>query len=166
MPLENFHVRRASPSDQQFLWEMLYESLYVPEGGTPFPRSVLTRPEIAKYVDGWGEEGDVGFVAVDLSVDEPVGAAWLRLFGGDDKGYGYVDGRTPELGIAVLPEYRGRSVGTELLGRLLEAARDVYEAVSLSVSADNPCVRLYERAGFKQVGVCGSSITMVKSLRA
>lgn len=29
-------IRRLSPSDQQFLWEMLYQSLHVPEGG-PLP---------------------------------------------------------------------------------------------------------------------------------
>lgn len=166
MASENFSVRQASALDQRFLWEMLYESLYVPEGGVPFSREVLARREIAKYVDGWGAEGDLGFVALDANSGEPVGAAWLRLFGADDKGYGYVDERTPELGIAVLSEYRGRGVGTELLNRLLEAARDVYASVSLSVSADNPCVRLYERVGFERVGVGGASITMVKSLRA
>ncbi len=159
-------IRQLSPSDQQFLWEMLYQSLYAPEGSPPFPQDAINRPEIAKYVRAWGRAGDVGLVAVDAGSVAPIGAAWLRLLKGDERGYGYVDDETPELGMAVLPAYRGRGVGSDLLGRLLESAGAVYHSVCLSVSADNPAVRLYERAGFERVCACGSSLTMVKRLRA
>lgn len=162
----NFSIRPASPLDQQFLLEMLYHSLHVPEGGVDFPRDVVTLPEIAKYVKEWGRVGDIGFVAVDLSSNEPIGATWLRLLNGDEKGYGYVDDETPELGIALLPEYRGKGIGSALLIRLLEMARTEYESVSLSVSIDNPAMRLYERLGFKRVGISGTSVTMLKILRA
>jgi ribosomal protein S18 acetylase RimI-like enzyme len=124
----------------------------------------LSHPEISKYVEGWGRAGDLGFVAVDEGSGEPVGAVWLRLLAGDEKGYGYVDDETPELAMAVLPQYRGRGVGSSLLGRLLESAGADYRKVCLSVSADNPALRLYERAGFEQVGEDGSSVTMVKRL--
>jgi len=157
-------IRRLSPADQRFLWEMLYESLHVPKDGTPFPRDVIDRPELAKYVRGWGRAGDMGLVAVDAGGGGPIGAAWLRLLAGDERGYGYVDDETPELGMAVLHAYRGRGVGSELLGRLLESAATVYRSVCLSVSADNPAVRLYERAGFEQVRRCGDALTMVKRL--
>lgn len=157
-------IRRLSPSDQRFLWEMLYQSLHAPEDSLPFPRDIVNRPEIAKYVRAWGRAGDIGFVAVDAGSGEPVGAAWLRLLTGDEKGYGYVDDETPELGMAVLPEYRGRGVGSDLLRRLLESAGAIYHSVCLSVSADNPAVRLYERAGFERVCECGASLTMVKRL--
>jgi len=162
--VEGYSIRRLTPSDQPFLWEMLYQSLHVREGGQPFPREVLGRPEISKYVEGWGRAGDLGFVAVDRGSGEPVGAVWLRLLAGAEKGYGYVDDETPELGMAVLPGYRGRGVGTGLLDRLLESAGAVYRKVCLSVSADNPARRLYERAGFERVGGDGSSVTMVKRL--
>ncbi|MDQ1592717.1 MAG: hypothetical protein QOG71_3344 [Pyrinomonadaceae bacterium] len=145
---------------------MLYQSLYVPEGGVPFPRDVVTRPELAKYVEGWGRAGDVGFVAIDSRDGELLGAAWLRLLAGDARGYGYVDDATPELAIAVLPEHRGRGVGTALLERLLEAARSVYASVSLSVSSGNPAARLYERMGFERADDGGgASVVMIKSLR-
>lgn len=146
---------------------MLYQSLHVPEGGVAFAREIVNRPEIAKYVRGWGRAGDIGFVAVDSVGGELIGAAWLRLLKGVEKGYGYVDEETPELGIAVLTEYRGRGVGAALLGRLLQAAGIIYEKVSLSVSADNPALRWYERVGFRRVGGGGgASVTMIKSLRA
>ncbi len=159
-------VRQLSPSDQQFLWEMLYQSLHAPEGSPPFTRDVVNRPEIAKYVRAWGRAGDVGLVAVDVGSGEPIGAAWLRLLSGDERGYGYVDDETPELGMAVLPAYRGRGIGSDLLGRLLEFAGTIYPSVCLSVSVDNPAVRLYERAGFESVCRRGPSLTMVRRLGA
>jgi ribosomal protein S18 acetylase RimI-like enzyme len=158
-------VRPLSPLDQPFLGEMLYQSLHVPEGSPPFPRDVINRPGIAQYVRAWGRAGDMGFVAVETGSGEPVGAAWLRLLTGDERGYGYVDDETPELGMAVLPEYRGRGVGSDLLSRLLKSAGEVYRSVCLSVSADNPAVRLYERAGFERVRECGASLTMVHRFR-
>ncbi len=106
----------------------------------------------------------MGFVAVDSGSGEPIGAAWLRLLSGDEKGYGYVNDETPELGMAVLPEYRGRGVGSDLLRRLLKSAAGVYRSVCLSVSVDNPAVRLYGRAGFERVCECGASLTMVNRL--
>jgi ribosomal protein S18 acetylase RimI-like enzyme len=161
---KTYSIRRLTSSDQPFLWEMLYQSLFVPEGRKPFPREVLGRSEVSRYVERWGREGDLGFIAVDGGSGEPVGAVWLRLLAGAEKGYGYVDDETPELGMAVLPDYRGRGLGTDLLGRLLESAGADYRKVCLSVSADNPALRLYERAGFKRVGGDGSSVIMVKRL--
>ncbi len=158
-------IRPLTARDQTLLWEMLYQSLHVPEGRAPFERSVLNRPEIARYVRDWGREGDCGFVAVGEG-GRAVGAVWLRLLKGAERGFGYVDEETPELGMAVLPEYRGRGVGTSLLSRLIEAAAGVYESVSLSVADGNPAIRLYRRAGFETVGRDGHSSTMKRRLNA
>ncbi|MGH9880993.1 MAG: GNAT family N-acetyltransferase [Pyrinomonadaceae bacterium] len=162
----SYFIRRLTPLDQLFLWEMLYQSLYVPEGGRPFPRAAVHKPELAKYVERWGRAGDLGLVATDSSSIEPIGAAWLRLLTGDASGYGYVDDETPELGIAVLPEHRGRGIGSDLLRHLIESAKAIYPSICLSVSLDNPALRLYERMGFERVGVRGSSVTMIRRLRA
>jgi ribosomal protein S18 acetylase RimI-like enzyme len=75
-----------------------------------------------------------------------------------------VDDDTPEIGMAVLPGHRGRGIGSNLLKRLLESAGAVYRKVCLSVSADNPALRLYERVGFERAGGDGTSVTMVKRL--
>ena len=58
--------------------------------------------------------------------------------------------------MAVLPEHRGRGVGTQLLAHVLQATQSAYSAVSLNVRGNNPVVRLYQRAGF--VRVPGSEI--------
>ena len=75
-----------------------------------------------------------------------------------------MDEQTPELSIAVLPQFRGQGLGTRLLEALTEAARGHYRAVSLSVSRGNPAERLYRRAGFELAAEGDSSITMLKNL--
>jgi ribosomal protein S18 acetylase RimI-like enzyme len=161
-----YTMRPAAASDEPFLWEMLYQSLYVEDGGVPFPREVLNQPELARYVKGWGRAGDVGFLAIDLVSNLPVGAVWCRLPNGEDRGFAYIDDETPELGIAVLPGHRGKGVGTDLLKRLLAEAGAFFQALSLSVSPDNPAMRLYERFGFEAFEVRGGHPVMRKKLKA
>jgi ribosomal protein S18 acetylase RimI-like enzyme len=115
-------------------------------------------------VQAWGQANDDGMKAVAADRMQPIGAAWLRLLTDESRGYGYIDDRTPELSIAITPEHRGKGVGTRLLCALFERARDLHEAVSLSVSVENPAIRLYQRLGFEIVGQQGSSLIMKKEL--
>ena len=159
-------IRRLAQADEQFLWEMLYAALHVPEGHAPFPKEIVWEPDIAKYVRHWGKEGDAGFIAVDALTSLPVGAAWVRMFTAENRGYGYVDDETPELSMAVLPEYRAQGIGTDLLSHLIEDVRLQHRGLSLSVSSDNPAVHLYERLGFEVVGRNRGSLTMKKEFDA
>ena len=154
-----YSFRPVDVGDVDFLWEMLAHASHAGLG----PGELRERPELARYVDGWGRRDDLGVIAVDDDTGERVGAAWLRLLTGDAKGYGYVDDHTPELALAVLPGHRGRGVGERLLHDLLEAARGTFPAVSLSVRTDNPARGLYERAGFRTIPA-GESLTMMRSL--
>ena len=158
----NCNIRPLRSEDEPFLWEMLYQALHVSEGQSAPPREVVRLPELARYVLGWGRKGDCGFLASDAATGRPVGAVWLRLLVGGNKGYGYVDDDTPELSIAVLPEYRGQGVGTQLLIHLFASACG-QSSISLSVSADNSALRLYERFGFEVVSKSDGSLTMKRS---
>ena len=155
----NCVIRPLKLEDEPFLWEMLYQALYVPKGCAALPREVVRLPELARYVQSWGREDDFGFLAKDAIADQSIGAIWLRLLIGENPGYGYVDDNTPELSIAVLPQYRGQGVGTQLLTHLL-ASEGGRSSISLSVSANNPAVRLYERFGFAIVSKSDESLTM------
>ncbi len=166
MTASNYKIRRAEQSDEPFLWEMLYQALYVREGGEPFPREVLSKPEVARYVKGWGREHDIAFLAVDSNTNQPIGAVWMRLFSEGDRGFAYVDDETPELGIAVLPEHRGQGVGTELLTHMIETARGLYPSLALSVSPENPARRLYRRMGFETIDVRENFPVMRRRLSA
>ncbi|MBI1761036.1 MAG: GNAT family N-acetyltransferase [Acidobacteria bacterium] len=138
---------------------MLYQALHVPPGQPPFPRAILQQPEISQYLVEWGRPADFALLAE--TAGRAVGAAWLRLL---PQGYGYVDAATPELTLAVVPEQRGRGLGAALLRALLAHAQMRYRAVSLSVSADNPATRLYQRVGFETLRRTGASLVMCKFL--
>jgi ribosomal protein S18 acetylase RimI-like enzyme len=158
----NCTIRLLASNDEPFLWEMLYQALYIPEG-QPIPhREVIHLPELARYVQGWGQEGDRGFLATDFVTSQPIGAVWVRLLMNTNRGYGYVGDDIPELAIAVLPKYRGQGIGTQLLTCLIESVRE-NPSISLSVSENNPALRLYERFGFAVVSKSAGSLTMQRS---
>lgn len=133
-----------------------------PDGPAGSVRDVMDQPELAHYVGGWPQPGDRGVVAED---DRPVGAAWLRFLPESDPGYGFVDAETPEVSIGVVQHWRGRGVGSRLLGALIAQARGAgLTTLSLSVEPDKYARRLYERLGFQTVGGVGGSLTMLLRL--
>jgi ribosomal protein S18 acetylase RimI-like enzyme len=152
-----YNIRPLTSEDEPTLWEMLYFALQR-QGEAP-GRDAVRRPELARYVEGWGRPGDRGFLAQDAENGPVLGAAWLRLPIGEHKGYGFVDETTPELAFAVHPEHRKRGIATALLTQLARSTVDE-EAISLSAAAGNPARRLYERFGFKVVQESADAIKM------
>ncbi|NGZ76990.1 GNAT family N-acetyltransferase [Saccharibacillus alkalitolerans] len=161
----DYRIRLVEERDLPFLREMLFRSLYVPEGEPPFDRSVLNEPFMRKYAEGWGREGDFGVIA-ERSDGTPLGSATARYFAADDPGYGCVAPDVPELGMALMPDSRGQGIGTALLRALLTGLRETgARRVSLSVDPRNgPAMKLYRRFGFEEVGREGTSITMAAAL--
>ena len=153
-------IHDVEDADIDFLADMLYEALYLPPGQTPFPREILNQPDVARYLRDYGREGDTGLVAMVDGL--PVGAAWARLWKEGDHGYAFVDEETPEISVALRPEYRGRDIGTMLLEELIHKLDESYEASSLSVHPRSPAVRLYQRLGFSHVDWVGESMLMVR----
>ena len=152
-------IRRGGAQDVRFLRDMLHHAYYwrerAPDEG-PGP--------VALYVKAWGRPGDTAVIAVERGF--PVGAAWFRLFREGRPGYGFVDERTPELAMAVVPSARGRGVGSALLEALLARAREAgYEAISLAVDAANAgAIDLYRRHGFEVHRDQGDTLTMRAAL--
>jgi ribosomal protein S18 acetylase RimI-like enzyme len=146
----DYVIRPLTPADEPILWEMLYLGLQTAEGETAPSRDIMRRPELARYVEGWGRPGDAGFVAHDRDEDKLLGAVWFRLSTGD---------ATPELAFAVKPSHRRHGIGAALLTQWVRANPE-QSAISLRVAASNPAVRLYERFGFKIVQQSDESVTM------
>lgn len=144
----DYKIRALANADESILWTMLMYAAH--ESSVEIVRG---NPDLARYVRDWGRIGDLGFVAIDPNTgnEHPIGAAWLRLFPSEDRGFGYVDEGIPELAIAVEPEHRGKGIGTQLLIQIIEVAIDLYPAISLSVRANNPVIRMYQRVGFVKV---------------
>jgi len=152
-------LRPARADDESFLREMTYAALFVPPDAPPFPRSIVDSEELAPLHKGFGTRpGDVGVVALDAG--RPVGAAWVRLV----HGYGWVNARTPELTTAVTDGVRGRGIGQEMLATLVDLATPLHPAISLSVDARNPALRLYHRFGFIEVERRGDAVVMCRRL--
>jgi GNAT superfamily N-acetyltransferase len=149
-------IRRGGHQDVRFLRDMLHHAYYWRERD---PGSTAMR-----YVRAWGRPGDTAVIALEDGF--PVGAAWYRLLPASEPGYGYVDERTPELAIAVVPSKRGHGIGDALLRALLErAAAAGHEQISLSVDSRNAgAIRLYERHGFERTEDDGESVRMVTQL--
>lgn len=63
--------------------------------------------------------------------------------------------------VALLPEYRNRGIGRQLLDNLIEQARGAQKPVILHVSKINRARNLYERLGFRQVSEDGMYYEMI-----
>ncbi|MBW4486827.1 MAG: GNAT family N-acetyltransferase [Trichocoleus desertorum ATA4-8-CV12] len=156
----HYLIQPLTIADEPFLWEMLFEAAHLRDEGETDIGAAKKHPLLRRYVEGWGREGDLGFVAIasatNQTVGQKVGAVWIRLWTGAEKGFGWVADDVPELAIAVLPEHCNRGIGNQLIAHLLEAAKPVYRAISLSVRDNNPALRLYERWGFR--AIAGSEV--------
>jgi len=154
--------RTLVSSDQQQLWEWLHISLWDPPPAGLRPREVLQLPQVRIYAEDWGRPGDVGLVA---QVDgKDAGACWMRLLP-EGVGLAYVDAQTPQLGIALEPAYQHRGFGVPLMREVLARAREHgYKQVALTVHPQNPAIRVYERCGFRKIGLRNTFHHMLASL--
>ncbi|WP_391115829.1 GNAT family N-acetyltransferase [Psychrobacillus sp. L3] len=157
-----FEIRYIIENEKSFLMEMLYESIHIELEKKPPLDELLYTDELKKYHQNWGRKGDKALVAID-NAGTLVGAVWYRLFSSEERGYGYVNDNTPELGIAIKKEVRGKGLGTQLMYSIIEEAKNnSFNAISLSVDGDNTnAINLYRSLGFEEVRREGTSITML-----
>jgi ribosomal protein S18 acetylase RimI-like enzyme len=161
-------LRGATREDEGMLWQVLFYASHANEDPGADVQSIRSDPDLIRYVRSWGRPGDIGVVAEEDS--SLVGAAWLRLLVGDEQDSpAFVDSRTPELVIAVLPGGEGHGLGQQMLSALLAQAASVHSSVTLNVREGNPAIRLYERFGFTPIGTMinrsgGRSIKMLVRL--
>jgi ribosomal protein S18 acetylase RimI-like enzyme len=146
---KNIVIRPFCKEDKDLLEHFLYLAVHVPQGMEPPSKDIIFLPQIYVYVDDFGKKDDFClFAEMDGRV---VGAAWSRILSNpNNRGYGNIDNKTPELALSVLPEFRGQGIGTTLLFSLFQLlSQNGYENLSLSVQKSNPAFRLYKRCGFE-----------------
>jgi len=127
-----------------------------------------TREEEMKLTD-WTQEQKAAFLRMQFDAqhrhyqEHYAGARFdVVLAGGEPVGRLYVD-RTPErwddeirlVEVALLPEHRGRGLGSRLLGELMDEARAAGKRLTIHVETFNPAMRLYERLGFRPISEYG-----------
>ena len=149
-------------ADQDRLWHWLHVALWDPPPAPLRPIEVLQSEGARIYAENWGRPTDLGIVAQVDGVD--AGACWLRLLP-PGVGLGSVDAMTPQLGIALEPEFQHKGHGRPLMMATLAAAREAgYRQVSLTVHPLNPAQFLYERCGFRAIDSRRNYLLMVANL--
>jgi ribosomal protein S18 acetylase RimI-like enzyme len=137
-------LRPASPEDQAFLFDVY----------------AGTRQDELALVD-WNDAQKDAFLRMQFEArerhyrDNYRRASFDVVLHGDvPVGLLYV-ARWPEeiriIDVAVLPEQRGRGIGTAVLERVLAEGTASGRPVTIHVERFNPALRLYERLGFRQV---------------
>ena len=140
-------IRKLSSKEICLLKDFLYEAIFIPKGVEPPPRDIVERPELRIYYDYFGT-GAADHCLVAEADDHVVGAVWTRIM--DD--YGHVDDETPSFAISLIPEYRGKGIGTRLMKDMLSLLKaQGFKRTSLAVQKANYAVRMYKNVGFEIV---------------
>jgi len=141
--------RSLGVSDQDKLWHWLHVALWDPPPAALRNVEILQTPEVRIYAENWGRPTDVGVVGHLGGTD--IGACWLRLLP-VGVGLASVDKETPQLGIALEPQFQRKGYGRLLMLETLDTARRAgYRQVALTVHPENPARHMYERCGFRNV---------------
>ena len=154
-------IRQGTKKDLPFLKEMLFEAFFwKPKMERPDYQEFLKHSEFKKLLSAWGRSGD-NAVIVEVD-DKPVGAAWYRFWTEENHSYGFVDSKTPEMGIAVSSKFRSQGIGRALLRALIDNARNErIKTISLSVDPNNYACKLYRSEEFVKLGESGTSWTLL-----
>lgn len=143
----DYIIRKISEEEYSLLENFLYEAIFVPEGMSAPPKSIINQPELQVYITEFGKkEDDIGLVAeVDKKV---VGAVWVRIM----NDYGHIDKDTPSFAISLYKDYRGLGIGTALMKEMLRILKKRgYKQASLAVQKANYAVKMYKKTGFEIV---------------
>ena len=109
-----YRIREILQEEYSLLENFLYEAIFVPEGMTAPPESIIKQPELQVYLTDFGKKkDDVGLVVEAGS--KVVGAVWVRIM----NDYGHIDDTTPSFAISLYKEYRGIGIGTALMKEML-----------------------------------------------
>ena len=150
-------IRKLMTEERPLLKDFLYEAIFIPEGIEAPPRDIVERPELRIYYDDFGT-GPADHCLVAEADGRVVGAVWTRIM----HDYGYVDDETPSFAISLLPEYRGRGIGTRLMREMLSLLKEHgFRQASLAVQKANYAARMYKNVGFETIDENAEEYIMV-----
>lgn len=153
----DYIIREIEAAEYHLLEDFLYEAIYIPEGMSAPPKSIIKKPELQVYINGFGtEKDDIALVAE--AGGRITGAVWARVM----NDYGHIDDETPSLAISLLKDCRGLGIGTALLEEMLSKLKGRgYMQTSLAVQKANYAVGMYQKAGLVIVGESGEEYKMI-----
>ncbi len=138
-------IREIKGHEYPLLDAFLYEAIFIPEGVSAPPKSIIQNEELQVYVKDFGKLPDDKCFVAEVNC-QIVGAVWVRIM----KDYGYVDDNTPSFAISLYKDYRGHGIGTALMKRMLKHLKNQgYPQASLAVQKANYAVNMYRNVGFE-----------------
>lgn len=139
-----YKIREMQSSEYSLLDDFLYNAIYIPQGVTPPPKSIIKNAELQVYVKDFGKyKDDIALVAEAEGM--VIGAVWARIM----NDYGHIDNDTPSLAISLYKEYRCKGIGTDLIQNMLSCLKQKgYKRTSLAVQKTNYAVKMYKKVGF------------------
>jgi ribosomal protein S18 acetylase RimI-like enzyme len=109
----------------------------------------------------WDEPAKEAFLRMQFAAQDsyyhanyPAASYDLIVSGDEVLGRLYVDRGESAwnvIDLALLPEHRGKGIGTRLLTQILKEAGTAAKPVQMHVERFNPAQRLYDRLGFRQI---------------
>ncbi|MCP5108611.1 MAG: GNAT family N-acetyltransferase [bacterium] len=110
---------------------------------------------------GWNQQQTGEFLSMQFNLQHtqylqnyPAASFDIMLWDGVPIGRLYVDRREKEiriLDISLLPDFRGRGIGSKIMKDLIAEANEKKVPLNLHVLRNNPALTLYEKLGFKKV---------------
>ncbi|MET0792936.1 MAG: GNAT family N-acetyltransferase [Polyangiaceae bacterium] len=142
-------LRSVESRESALVFSFLTLAARMAESNEPIQKALVDE-QLTKYWHGWGRPGDLGIVAIRELDALPVCCAWLRQLPTADEGF--IAPGVLELAFGTIPSDRGQGIGSETLAQLIAECRErAVAGISLSVRAENPAVRLYQRLGFETI---------------
>ena len=156
----DYNIRKIEEKEYILLEDFIYEAIFIPEGVSPPPKSIINQPDLQVYIKDFGKEkDDICFVAE--TDDKVVGAVWVR----DMKDYGHIEDGVPSFAISLYKPYRNYGIGTALMTTMLsELKQRGYKKTSLAVQKENYAVKMYRKIGFEVIRETEEEFIMVCNL--
>ena len=156
-----FIIREMRREEYPLLEEFLFQAIFQKDPENPIPFEEIYKPSLQVYIKDFGDKPDDHCLCA-VENGQVVGAVWVRII----PGFGSVDDKTPEFAISLLPEARGKGIGTELMRAMLRHLKvQGYEKTSLAVQKANYAVRMYEKVGFKTIDENEEEFIMLHDLK-
>ena len=100
-------IREIRPEEIPLLNGFLYEAIFIPEGVSAPPRSIIENEELQVYVRDFGKETDDRCLVAEVG-GKIVGAIWTRIM----TDYGHIADGIPSLAISL---YKDQKAGFKVL---------------------------------------------------
>ena len=143
----DYQIRPIRKEETPLLRDFLYNAIFIPEGVTPPPMSIVDDESLQIYIRDFGKLPDDRCLVAETD-GKVIGAIWSRIV----NDYGHIADDVPSIAISLYKEYRNKGIGTELLMQMLDLLKaDGYKSVSLSVQKANYAMKMYQKAGFQTI---------------